>query len=326
MSILKSYMSGVGFTAGLVAARCSRVLFFPLLYGIVLVLGWQPLDASQDTAPLTLAQIEALIDLKGMPDAALAGEIHDRHLTFVLSSQILEALTRRGAAPMTIEALRRYLPAPPLIKEFRADLESVAAGGSATITWSATGAQHLELLPDFGAVEATGQRVVRPIRTSQFTLNVEGPGGRASRSLWISVTDSLTGVGGTPLQAGTRALESPKPIVYPRGPDAISPALDSVIVSFYHRNHWCPGLLQMGERWISYEPDRIWRDDAECAGVESFKVSEEELSSVGKNTWIGAISNGFHIKKKDGISLNFGSDQSREKILSALRKALPHLK
>ena len=149
------------------------------------VWGWQA------PAPLSMAQIEALIDLQGMPDAALAGEIRDRHLAFSLTRSIVDALRSRGAGPQTVAALETLLPPPPTIDQFYADRMSVPVGGSATLRWSVSGAERVSLAPGFGALAFAGQKVLQLTQDIQLILTAEGPGGSTSRTLTLVVISPL---------------------------------------------------------------------------------------------------------------------------------------
>jgi hypothetical protein len=144
--------------------------------------------AFQEGPTLSLPQIEALIDLRGMPDAALAGEIQDRHLAFRLTTGIVDALRNRGAGPRAFAALEALLPAPRAIDEFRADRDSVAIGESTTLRGSVSGAEQVTLSPGFGAVPFVGQRTLQPNQDIEVTPSAEGAGGSTSRTIRVAVT------------------------------------------------------------------------------------------------------------------------------------------
>src|SRR5262245_11282592 len=61
-------------------------------------------QATQDTPPLTLKQIEQLIE-SGIDDEVIAREIGERGLAFRLPAGTLEHLIRRGAGEQTRRAL-----------------------------------------------------------------------------------------------------------------------------------------------------------------------------------------------------------------------------
>jgi len=63
-----------------------------------------PHDPSQNQRPLTLAQVEALIDNQ-TPDRAVATDIRERGIAFRLDAKTLESLRRRGAGAQTLQAL-----------------------------------------------------------------------------------------------------------------------------------------------------------------------------------------------------------------------------
>jgi hypothetical protein len=138
-----------------------------------------------------MSQIVALLDLNGMPDDALAGEIQARHLAFRITRGIVDALRSRGAGPKTLAAIEAFLPPPPTIDDFHADRDSVPIGGSTTLRWSVSGAERVSLDPGLGALAFAGQKVLQPRQDTRFTLIAEGPGGSTSRTLTIVVTSPV---------------------------------------------------------------------------------------------------------------------------------------
>jgi hypothetical protein len=123
-----------------------------------------------------------------MPDAAVAGEIQDRHLAFRVTRIVIDALRSRGAGPRTVAALETFLPPPPTIDDFHADREIVLRGESATVHWSVSGAERVSLAPGFGMVPFVGQKTLRLTEDMEVTLAAEGPGGSTSRTIRIAVT------------------------------------------------------------------------------------------------------------------------------------------
>ncbi|HJW09428.1 MAG TPA: hypothetical protein VJ483_07305, partial [Holophagaceae bacterium] len=75
----------------------------------------------------------------------------------------------------------------PAIAAFGAAPSTVAPGGSATLTWSVTGADHLRLDP--GAVDVSGKanRAVSPAATTTYTLTATNAAGSATATATVTV-------------------------------------------------------------------------------------------------------------------------------------------
>jgi hypothetical protein len=71
-------------------------------------------------------------------------------------------------------------PPPPTILSFQSDPASVEQGGQATLSWSVTGANDVNIAPDLGKVAAKGEASVSPRQTTQYTLTATGLGGVTS--------------------------------------------------------------------------------------------------------------------------------------------------
>ena len=87
-------------------------------------------------------------------------------------------LIRNGAATQP--------PAKPRITSFGANPASIAPGGSATLSWSVSGATSLRITPAVGAV--TGSSVgVRPAATTTYTLFAANSAGETSATATVTV-------------------------------------------------------------------------------------------------------------------------------------------
>ena len=75
----------------------------------------------------------------------------------------------------------------PAITSFTAAPASVAAGGSAVLTWASTNATRWFLSPEIGWVTGTSA-TVHPTATMTYTLEAEGPYGSATRTVQVVVT------------------------------------------------------------------------------------------------------------------------------------------
>lgn len=80
-----------------------------ILFTIALCMNFTDLSYSQGKMPLTLSQIEKLIQIK-TSDSIIATEIRNRGVDFIPNRAILERLRQIGAGPQTISALREIMP------------------------------------------------------------------------------------------------------------------------------------------------------------------------------------------------------------------------
>ncbi len=65
---------------------------------------------------------------------------------------------------------------------------AITEGGSATLSWSTSGADSVTIEPGPGAVEAAGSVVVSPAETTTYTLTATGAGGTATDTVTVTVT------------------------------------------------------------------------------------------------------------------------------------------
>jgi hypothetical protein len=76
--------------------------------------------------------------------------------------------------------------AAPSISSFTATPTSVSAGGSATLTWSVSGASYLIVSPQLGAVRGTSASVT-PAQTTTYTLYATNQYGRSTATVTVNV-------------------------------------------------------------------------------------------------------------------------------------------
>ena len=65
---------------------------------------------------------------------------------------------------------------------------TIAAGQSATLTWSTTNATSVSLDQGIGAVALSGSLTVKPAATTKYTLTASGAGGQATAAATVTVT------------------------------------------------------------------------------------------------------------------------------------------
>ena len=69
--------------------------------------------------------------------------------------------------------------------------QTIPLGGSATISWAASGAQSVSISPGIGRVEASGSAAVSPAATTTYTIVAVGPEGAASSSVVVKVLGNV---------------------------------------------------------------------------------------------------------------------------------------
>jgi len=95
-------------------------------------------------------------------------------------------------------------PAPPPAKPtvtLNAPSSPITAGQSATLSWSSTNATDLDLQPGVGKVAPEGSTPVTPSQSTTYTITAAGPGGTASASARVEVSQP----------AAAPPMETPKP-------------------------------------------------------------------------------------------------------------------
>lgn len=94
--------------------------------------------------------------------------------------------------PPRAEAPKAPPPAPkpqaPTIANFSVEPRNIERGQSATLSWSVSNATDMSIDQGIGAVPANGTRRVSPNNTTNYTLTVRGPGGNATRTVTLNVT------------------------------------------------------------------------------------------------------------------------------------------
>ena len=78
-------------------------------------------------------------------------------------------------------------PKRPTIVSFTADPSQLRLGQTTALRWTILGASEVRIDPGIGVVGTTGTAVVRPLRSTGYTLTATGPGGTSTGTLPISV-------------------------------------------------------------------------------------------------------------------------------------------
>ncbi|HYL75978.1 MAG TPA: choice-of-anchor D domain-containing protein [Bryobacteraceae bacterium] len=123
------------------------------------------------------------LNIAGFPPAAAPGVWTIR--TFLNNS----------ATPLITRAFTLAPPSSgPTISSFSASPGTIAAGGSATLTWSVIGANSVSISPSIGSVPSTGSRTVNPGATTQYTITAVSSSGTTTATTTLVVTTSGPGV------------------------------------------------------------------------------------------------------------------------------------
>jgi len=80
-------------------------------------------------------------------------------------------------------------PAKPVIASFTVDPSAIERGQSATLRWSSQNATSASIDNGIGSVSASGNKQVSPSSTTTYRLTVAGPGGEASQTVTLRVTE-----------------------------------------------------------------------------------------------------------------------------------------
>lgn len=91
--------------------------------------------------------------------------------------------------PKPVEQPPAPPPAKPVISSFTVDPSTIERGQSATLRWSSQNATTATIDNGIGSVQPNGSRQVSPSATTTYRLTVTGPGGDASQTVTLRVTE-----------------------------------------------------------------------------------------------------------------------------------------
>ena len=92
-----------------------------------------------------------------------------------------------GASSANVTADAQHITAPPTVDSFTASPATITAGGSATLSWTTTGATDVSIDNGVGAVAVDGSVTVTPAVTTTYTLTATSAGGTATASASVTV-------------------------------------------------------------------------------------------------------------------------------------------
>ena len=81
----------------------------------------------------------------------------------------------------------------PVISKFTVTPDTVAAGGSVTLSWDVSGATRVNLQPEIGTIPASGTRAVSPAATTVYKLTASNDAGATTSQLTVNVGLALAG-------------------------------------------------------------------------------------------------------------------------------------
>jgi hypothetical protein len=79
----------------------------------------------------------------------------------------------------------------PEIRDFQATPANVTMGQQLTLTWNVSGASRVVIVPEIGAVEAGGNKLVSPRDNTKYTLSAINSGGSTSKSVSVTVSQPV---------------------------------------------------------------------------------------------------------------------------------------
>jgi len=81
----------------------------------------------------------------------------------------------------------------PVIGKFTVTPDTVAAGGSVTLSWDVTGATRVSLQPEIGTIPNSGTRTVSPAATTVYKLTASNDAGATTSQITVNVGMALAG-------------------------------------------------------------------------------------------------------------------------------------
>jgi len=98
------------------------------------------------------------------------------------------APTSQSPAPTTAASIGSR----PVIS-FTAEPALVNPGKPVTLTWNVANATDVSIQPNIGSVSPSGSKVIMPMATTTYMIVAKGPGGEATQSVSITITDLVGG-------------------------------------------------------------------------------------------------------------------------------------
>ena len=99
----------------------------------------------------------------------------------------IRSVTKWGVESVKSNLATVVIPDPPLVG-ITANPPMIFSGGSSTLTWGSTNATEV-VASNFRATDVNGTTIVSPTETTTYTITVGGPGGEATASVTVFVSD-----------------------------------------------------------------------------------------------------------------------------------------
>ncbi|MEW6078296.1 MAG: hypothetical protein AB1724_10820 [Thermodesulfobacteriota bacterium] len=107
-------------------------------------------------------------------------------LSLSRSNNLKVEISGKPGTYLVIEIRQGGVTNPPTAS-LSADPETIAGGGSSTLTWTSTGADTAIIEPGVGNVDVNGSLTVTPGETTLYKITVFGPGGTATAAVAVNV-------------------------------------------------------------------------------------------------------------------------------------------
>ncbi|HWP42644.1 MAG TPA: OmpA family protein [Blastocatellia bacterium] len=195
------------------------------------------------------------------------------------------AIARRGKKEARDSKIVAVTPRPPQPSiSISADQDSIKRGQSTTLRWNSSNASTVTI-SELGTVPNTGTRVIAPSQSTTYTATATGPGGSATDSTRVSVTEE-------PPPAGDRPrTTTPNPTIA-----ALFGQQVQSIFFEYDRAELTPEArerLRRAATWLTQGPNRsiIFRIEGNCdpRGTEEYNIGLGERRAQAAKEFLASL-------------------------------------
>lgn len=176
-------------------------------------------------------------------------------------------------------------PARPTIS-INVDQDAITRGQSTTLRWNSSNADTVTI-NDLGTVPNSGSRVVSPSDSTTYTASAKGPGGDASASTRVSVTDP------TPPPSGAERprTTAPNPTIAALFAQWVQPVffeLDQATLTDEAKDR-----LRRAAQWLTQNDNRaiVFRIEGNCdpRGTEEYNIGLGERRAQAAKEFLGSL-------------------------------------
>jgi serine/threonine protein kinase len=245
--------------------------------------------------------------------------------TFTLYAEGPNGASDKRTATLTVTGSKLE----PRVVSFTATPQRVKPGEKVTLAWNVADARVVDMYPQMGTVPASGQRVVAPVRTTEYTIMARPESGPVvQQTVRVEVAgDEAAGSG----YAGAGAVPAPKPPPVNRDESSLidlggmalvihdhegiagvaASGLGKIGIRRHSKDDFCEGTLLVRRNRVTFQGSAHHFDEPLTNVVE---IRPNRLPVQGRPA--------FHIKFKNGDNYNFGAtSEDAGKIVSILEKA-----